>query len=260
VESLPVEAILLRSVDFGESDQIVHLLTPSQGRLTAMAKGARRSVKRFPGTLDLLNLLEVRVKPPRRGMAYLEQATLVTPFARLRSNPIRFGLSCYLIELLDRLAPEGGSGREVVKLFEYTRDMLTALETAQPDPRLRVLLELRTLDVVGLRPELRDCVRCGEAAVGETSVAFHIPDGGVLCPACALGAESTLNVSPGTLRILDQALKFELEGLGRLNMGSRALAEAGLLLHRFQRFHVGIELRSARFLDEILAVPPPGSP
>ena len=77
-----MEAILLRSVDFGESDRIIHFLTPSQGRLTAMAKGARRSVKRFPGTLDLLNHLEIRVKPPRNGMAYLEQATLVSPFAK----------------------------------------------------------------------------------------------------------------------------------------------------------------------------------
>ena len=42
------EALILRAVDFGESDRILHLLVPDMGRLTAIAKGARRSVRRFP--------------------------------------------------------------------------------------------------------------------------------------------------------------------------------------------------------------------
>ncbi|GAG51712.1 unnamed protein product, partial [marine sediment metagenome] len=57
--AIHTEALILRSVDFGESDRIVHLLVPEAGRLTAIAKGARRSFKRFPGTLDLFNHLRV---------------------------------------------------------------------------------------------------------------------------------------------------------------------------------------------------------
>ena len=57
------EALVLRAVAFGESDLIVHLLVPDAGRLTAIAKGARRSVRRFPGTLDLFNHLRVQLAP-----------------------------------------------------------------------------------------------------------------------------------------------------------------------------------------------------
>jgi len=107
VANTTTEALVLRSVDFGESDRIVHLLVPDSGRLTAIAKGARRSVRRFPGTLDLFNHLRVQVERRRTaGLARLEQATLIEAFTPLRREPARFGLACYLLELLDRLAPE----------------------------------------------------------------------------------------------------------------------------------------------------------
>ena len=53
MQKLTTEALVLRAVDLGESDRVVQLLTPETGRIAAIAKGARRSVRRFPGTLDL---------------------------------------------------------------------------------------------------------------------------------------------------------------------------------------------------------------
>ena len=85
------EALILRAVDFGDSDRILHLLAPDAGRLTAIAKGARRSVRRFPGTLDLFNQLRVQVHRGRSSaMARLEQASLIRSFAPLRLDSARF--------------------------------------------------------------------------------------------------------------------------------------------------------------------------
>jgi len=63
----------------------------------------------------------------------------------------------------------------------------------------------------------------------------------------------------GTLKVLQQALDYDLGRLGRLSFGSRALQEAEQLMFRFQRFHVGLELRSERFLTDCFApLAPPG--
>jgi DNA repair protein RecO (recombination protein O) len=252
MDRLASEVILLRAVDFGESDRIVHLLSPHVGRLTAIAKGARRSVKRFPGTLDLFNHLRVTVNRRRRGsMAMLEQATLVDAFLGLRADPARYALASFLIELMDRMAPEGANGPDARRLFDFTFSALSALEGTRPDARLRLLLELRAFDALGLRPELAHCVRCGERPSGR--VAFHVADGGVVCAAHAgERSEGTLPVHVGTLKVLQQGLEYDASRLGRLAIGPQALAEARQLLFRFQRFHVGIELRSERFLDESL--------
>jgi DNA repair protein RecO (recombination protein O) len=232
--AIHTEALILRSVDFGESDRIVHLLVPETGRLTAIAKGARRSVKRFPGTLDLFNHLRVQVERRRTAsMARLEHAKLIRTFHALRTDATRFALGCYLLELLDRLAPEGGARADTRRMFGFALAALATLDDESPDLRLRTLLELRGLDAVGLRPELRCCVRCGEwvgAGPRGSPVRFHIADGGPVCGGCAETGQDAL--------------------------GGVALAEARHLVARFLRFHVGIDLRSARFLDKVL----PGEP
>jgi DNA repair protein RecO (recombination protein O) len=254
VKGIRTEALILRTVDFGESDRILHLLIPDSGRLTAIAKGARRSVRRFAGTLDLFNHLRVQVdlRRPAATMARLDQARLIESFDALRVDPVRFAFGCYLLEIFDRLAPDGGDRTDMRRLFAFALEALRAISTREPSARLRTLLELRALDALGLRPELRYCVRCGEAAGRGVQVDFHVADGGAVCGACAVRLEGLLRVHLGTLRVLEQGLRFDFDRLDRLGMGRQTLDEAQRLVSRFQRFHIGVELRSERFLDRML--------
>jgi DNA repair protein RecO (recombination protein O) len=248
------QALILRSVDVGESDRILHLLVPEHGRVAAIAKGARRSRKRFAGTLDLFNHLRISLHRKRGpALARLEQAVLVRHYAPLRCDAARFALGCYLLELLDRLAPEGGARRDTERLFRFALDSLEAIAEHRPDTALRTILELRALDALGLRPELRRCVGCGTQLENDRSVGFHVADGGPVCGACGARRTGVLSVHLGTLRALDRALALDASRLDRLILPAHALAEARQVVGRFQRFHVGVELHSERFLDRMLA-------
>lgn len=249
---LAARALLLRAVDIGEADRIVHLLTPERGRIAALAKSARKSQRRFPGTLDLFNLLAVDLQLRSGGrLPLLERARLIDPFLGLRTHPARYALASYLLELLDRLAPEGGTPRDLERLFEFAVAAFGSLSSTTPGLAQRLLLELRTLEALGLRPELRCCVRCGKEA-REPRVGFHVADGGVICGACLPSTEGTLTLHLGTLRALDRGLALEIPQLGRLVLSGGALREAQELMTRFHRFHVGVELRSEAFLDAVL--------
>lgn len=246
-------ALVLRTLEFGEADLIVHLLTPRRGRVTVMAKHARKSVRRFPGSLDLFNHLEVKIHPRRRGgMPLLDRARLLSPFLALRDHPARYALACYLMELVTRLAPEEGIGPEMESIYGFALEALRALEGSQPDARMRVLLEVRALEVLGLCPQLLACVRCGKECQGPGPVGFHVADGGVICLHCRGEEEHLVTVHLGTLRALEQGLRFPLAELARLNLDPRALEEAQQIVSRFQRHHVGLELRSEQFLSEVL--------
>jgi hypothetical protein len=172
------EALVLRAIDFGESDRIVHLLTPQSGRINAIAKGAKRSVRRFPGTLDLFNHLRVQIARRRAAtLARLEHTALLTCFPGLRSHPARFALGCYVVELLDRLAPEGSARGEAEPATRSAsgRSCATARAAAS---RLRAILppaftfptEDPSAGVAALRP--RSCFRCISAPCARSSRAF----------------------------------------------------------------------------------------
>jgi recombinational DNA repair protein (RecF pathway) len=83
-------------------------------------------------------------------------------------------------------------------------------------------------------------------------VHFHVADGGVICGRCGGSEELPLRAHLGTLRALEQGLRFPLAELPRVGLAPRALAEAQQIVGRFQRYHVGLELRSERFLTEVL--------
>ena len=250
--TLNTQALILRSVEFGESDRILHLLVPDHGRLTVIAKGARRSVRRFAGTLDYFNHLSIQVERRRpTSMARLDQARMIHAFGELRVDPVRFALGCYLLELLGRLAPEGGARADTEQLFEFTLTALRWIAGREPDARMRTLLELRMLDALGLRPELRHCVRCGKSA-DSVVVRFHVPEGGPICESCGDRVDTELRVHLGTLRALEQGLLLEPGHLDRLALGSQSLEEAKSLIGHFRRFHVGVALRSEAFLDQML--------
>lgn len=264
MSSLECEAILLRAVEFGEADLVVHLLTAESGRFTAIAKSARKSLRRFPGTLDVFNRLAIEGRTrPRGGMGLLERARLVDPHLGLRRDPARYALASFLVELLDRLSPEAMERAEAEPLFALAAQSLAFVAQAKPTASLRVLLELRLLDALGLRPELGRCVRCGRQPglqlQDDHGVNFHVPDGGLVCTACARGQDGLVPVAWGTLRALAAALALPLPALGDSALGEHATREAARVVFRFQRFHVGVELRSERFLDEMLPIVRPGA-
>jgi len=106
-----------------------------------------------------------------------------------------------------------------------------------------------------LRPELSRCVRCGSTPTGRDPVGFHVADGGVVCDRCCAQLDGILRVHPGTLRALERGLCLDFEQLDRLAISGTLLAEARQLVGRFQRFHLGVELRSGPYLDRVLRSP-----
>jgi recombinational DNA repair protein (RecF pathway) len=101
-------------------------------------------------------------------------------------------------------------------------------------------------------------VRCGSTPTGRSAVGFHVADGGVVCDPCCAQIDGIPRVHPGTLRALEQGLHLDFERLDRLVMSGSLLAEAHQLLTRFQRFHLGVELRSGSYLDRVLRPPAAG--
>ena len=243
-------ALVLRVVAFGETDRIVHLLTPTWGLVSAIAKGAARSRRRFCGALDLFHVLAVRLSRRRSAaLAQLESARLLDAMVPLREHPDRFALACYLVELVARVG--GGGDADAAALFRVARGALEVVAQREVGAELPILLPLRLLDVLGLRPELRCCVRCGRPCDGPGAIFFHVAEGGPRCGSCEGGSEAALAIQLGTLRVLDRGLRLPLPYIRRLALSPSSRAEGGELVRRFTRFHLGVALRSEGVLAQL---------
>jgi len=250
---MPVEhrtrALILRTFDQGESDRVVHLYTAAVGRVSAIAKGARRSKRRFPGTLEILSVADVRlVDPPRAQLMRLENAKLVRSFEAIPLRLGRYAIACQFLELLDRSTPERQPQPE---LFSFALGVLDVLDQSEPDALLALLVLAKTLARLGYRPQLVRCAQCDSDLPAGTRVAFMPGHGGAVCRACAPVEDA--RVPARLLRALENGLRQPLRARGELGLSARDVELAGRLVERFFRFHIGFELRSEPFLRHALA-------
>lgn len=230
-----MDAVVVGRSDLGESDRIVRLLTAQLGRISAVARGARRSKKRFAGALDPGTRLTVSLRQGRGELATLTQATIRQAPNRARTDFYRIAAMLYGCELTASLAPEGGEAERLYGLLDVWLDVLEDLQTV--GPASQVALEAKALTFAGLCPALVHCARCGEQMVADGH--FDNDAGGALHPWCGVGKRVTLS----WLQSVETQRRTPL----RDTVGQPWTGSAWLIAD-FARYHIGHELKARRLL------------
>lgn len=178
-------AVLVRSVDYGEADRIVTFLTEQLGLVSAMARSARKSTKRFAGALEPFGVIEAEVAPGRGEVGRLAGARLIRGFPGILGSLAAMEQGGHALELVRAASPP----REPEpRLFEAVVMLFEAL-SASPEHAvtIRVAFELRALALLGLSPQLDACGRCGRAPDAAQSALFDPSVGAIVCRACGGG-------------------------------------------------------------------------
>jgi DNA repair protein RecO (recombination protein O) len=177
--------MVLRATPYGESDLIVHLFTVDHGKVSALARGARKSQRRFAGALGLLVLGQYQLRQRRRGAELwsLESAHVVREWTSLATDVAAVAHASYAIELVRELLPAEQPEPAALALLVELHEALAA---HGPSPSVLRAFELALLDAVGSAPSLDCCVGCGATdSLDLPSVIFDTGRGGVACPGCA---------------------------------------------------------------------------
>lgn len=239
--------IVLNSIDYGESDRILTIYTLEQGKIKGIAKGARRSKKRFVGNLDPLSHINiVYFHSDKSELVRIEDACLIDAFSILKTDIERLSDGCYLLELTSELTREG---QVLPAAYHSLVAFLKLLESGAGPEALR-FFEVKLLEQSGYLPHLAGCMSCRASGEGER-LYFSSAKGGLVCRACASGMTGLIQVSPGTAALLSMAARLEPEKLDRLKPGPAFLDESERLLYDFIKYQLGKELKTRRFMAKL---------
>jgi DNA repair protein RecO (recombination protein O) len=204
--SLKTEAIVLRSIRYGEGDRVLHLYTPRRGRLSAIAKGARKARSRFGGRLEPFFRLDLVLYEGRGDMFTVTSAETSAAHARLRADGRALDAAARACDAVARLFEQGDPNPATYHLLANELALLDA-DPARGGAANQLAFRLKLLLAAGLAPHLAACASCGEA---DHLTAYSGAAGGVVCAACE-GPGFTLD---------EEAYAFLVDAL------SRPLAEA----------------------------------
>ena len=177
-------ALLLKRVDYGESDLVVSLFTEELGRVSALARGARKSKKRFAGSLEPLHTLTVRVdERVRADLLVLREASIARARVGLTQDLDRMEAAGRALTWLRRAAPPRTPEPHAWAVVE---SLLDALDV-RGDRSARLYLAeagLGLLEAFGWGLELERCVRCGKSCPEGQAALVDPARGGLICRAC----------------------------------------------------------------------------
>ncbi len=197
------DALVLRIYPWSETSCIASIYSRDFGKLSVLAKGARRPKSPFEAALDLLSICRV-VFIPKSGDALdlLTEAKLVRRYRAGARDLLRLYSGYYVAELLDRLTDKGD---EQAELFELAEATLLAL--ADPELELRAIvlrLELQMLRMLGHLPTWRYCAQCGEEVPRGDNATFGLLASGVLCERCRPGSRNMILLSGSVRETFEQ--------------------------------------------------------
>jgi DNA repair protein RecO (recombination protein O) len=232
--SVKTEAIVLRSLRYGEADRILHLYTPGRGKVSAIAKGVRKARSRFGGRLEPFFRLNLVLYEGRSDLMTVTSAETVAAHARLRDDSRTLDGAARACEAVARIFDDGDPHAGVYHLLANQLALLDQAP-ASAGRANSLAFRLKLLLAAGFAPQLAGCASCGER---EHLVGFSGAAGGVVCGACEASAFS----------LDEEAHGFMVTALGRPladapDASPRALAQAERAILETLEHHAHLRLR-----------------
>ena len=244
------EAIVLRTMDLGEADRVLTVLTPRLGKLRVIAKGVRRPRSRIGGGLQPFSDVQL-VLAVGRTFDVVTSSSLEDPHLGLRNDLHSTAAAWYVVELVDRFCEGAADSHEAFRLLAQALSALDAGDAVSREVVAR-WFELALLDAMGFRPELTRCLDCGAQLEPDGNV-YSPVGGGVACPSCAGSSMNARPLEADALKILRHLQRSPLVGVLRLRLAAGLHREVERLLHETVSAVIERELRSRGFLEEVAA-------
>jgi len=239
------QAIVIRTVAFGETSSVVTLFTREFGKLRALAKGAWRPKSSFDGGLDLLSICQVLVlRKSSGGLDLLTEARLDHRF-RVGGSQAAVHGGMLVAELLDTLTADADPQPELFDLAEKTLLELSGYVGSDDTVRaLLVRVELTMLRIVGHAPALFRCAECRSPIPAGGRVAFGMLDGGILCVRCREGRRSVVSVSADAVAAL-RLLAGSADAWRTISLPGRLYGEVRAIMNTYLSNLLGRRLKVA---------------
>ncbi len=246
------EAIVLKNFDYGESDKIVTFLTADFGKITAIAKGAKRSKIRFVRKLELFTKLNIRFADNKHSdMVRIDEAELLAPYPALSQDYERFLCASLVCELLINWTASGEKDENLYNLAIWT---FTHISQHNPLSSL-LLFQLHLLSLLGFHLHLSSCCLCDKAIQQDHNFLFIAENNGIICETCLRTHEekpTTISLSTGSLKLLEKAREINIDKWSRFHFSKKSLQEVTSLFKYHNHYLLQRDIVSWRHLEDYL--------
>lgn len=242
------EGIVLKSMEYEEADKIVTIYTKNYGKITAIAKGVRKTKSKFGSSLEILTHSNFLIYKGR-NIDIVSQTEILESFFSTSKEVIKFAFAVNCVEVVNRLTEE----QEInIGLFNLLKEVLHYLKGSN-DPKLLTLsFKWQTISILGYRPSLDHCCRCNKSAEDQKEMYFNIKEGGLVCNNCiAKDKEGCVKVSLYFNKLVRKILITPLSTISSATIPDKKMKELEKITDLYITYHSEKSFKTDRFLKTL---------
>lgn len=227
------EGIVLRQINFNESDKILTIFSKENGKIQAIAKGARRPKSNLLSSTQTFTYGEYTFYKGR-NFYHINQGDVIQSFYSIREDLNKLAYGTYLIELVDAGIVEEEANEKLFQLL--IKSLSTLIDMNKDFLKLVIAFELKYASFIGYRPQLKKCIVCNSEL--SEKIKFNIKFGGVQCEDCFNKDIYSYNINKEILEDMNNLLFVRLENLEGLNIDSDNMIKIHELMVKYILAHL----------------------
>ncbi|MDD2637226.1 MAG: DNA repair protein RecO [Bacteroidales bacterium] len=242
------KGIVIKTVNIGEADKIITLLSEDLGKIQTSAKGARRPRSNFVAGSQFLCYCEYTLFKGR-DMYLLNSCDVIESFYNIRNDIYRLTYASHMVEIINDIVQENMKSSDLLRLFLNTLHYL-AYTDKSPELITRIF-ELRALALSGFAPQVDGCIRCGKEINTIDHFLFDFRDCRFVCSDCQMSEGEEIRISKGTAKALFYIVYAVEKELFNFELAPNILSELGAFNERYLVDRLEKSYKKLNFLKKL---------
>lgn len=239
-----IEGIVIKTQDYKEKDKLVWIFTREYGRVSLIAKGAKKSVSHLfactqPFTYGLYMFR------PRQGLSALKSGEVLNNLNGIKRDLYQTASAAYLLELVNQSLRDGEIQPYV---YEWTFQLMHRMNEGEDAGILLRIFEMKMTEVFGVKPHVTSCVQCGKE---QNLIGFSVLQGGFLCENCLPSTKDGQVYPVGVLKLLYLFSWIGPEQIGNISVKPETKKILKQIMYSYLDTHTGLFFKSRKFLEEL---------
>lgn len=239
------EGIVIKSIDYGEGSKIITLFTRNNGKVSIVAKGAKKTKSRLIALTQVFCYGEyIYYLGNQSSMGTLNQGDVQLNFVDIYDDINKTSYSAYLVELVDKLTTPQEPNQY---LFEELLLSLENINSGKDEEIITRIFEMKLFKIFGYRPHIHSCAICKKE---DNLYAFSIQNGGLIC-SDHKNDSTVILLQPNTIKLLRLFEGIDIKRLGNIDVKQSTKSQLKQVMEGFYDEYIGIPLKSRNFLEQL---------
>lgn len=223
MSNVKTNGIILSEHNLGDFDKMLTMLTPGFGKISCVAKGARRPNSSLLAGTQLFCFGEY-VMFKGTNTYHINSCETIEIFYELRTDLDKLKYAMHILKIVQDVTQENQNCYRILQLLLNT--LYTIAKTDKDLDLILSIFKLRLLSVLGFTPRTQQCTNCGGA---HPIYKFSLKDNGFKCDSCSRQDKSTVNMSQSSQNAIIYTITAPPKKLFSFNLKDEALEEFKLI-------------------------------